>query len=278
MPEGPEVRIAADKIERAIAQSPLVQCDFATPALHSISDQFTHVTQLTSIETYGKAFVLHFSNGVSLYVHLQLYGRWKTGTRKSFRPSNRTLRFKLCTDTHYAALYSATDIHIMTPDTVKDHPFIKKLGPDILRPGYTASHISRRLNAKKFARRRLGGLLMDQSVFAGIGNYLRSEILFRAGLCHSRTLGSLTQTERTLLARMIHHTTHQSYKTKGITLSSEYVNLAKSQGMRRRGYRHFTFDREGESCWVCQDTIKKTTVAGRRLYWCATCQSVPQSS
>ena len=273
MPEGPEVRIAADKIQRAIGQSPLVDCTFAHPSLQVLVDQFDNSTQLSSIDTYGKAFVLHFSNEVSLYVHLQLYGRWRTGTLKSFRPSNRTLRFKLCTETHYAALYSATDLDILSPDTIQQHPFIRKLGPDILRPGYSTSHISRRLNSPKFARRRLGGLMMDQSVFAGIGNYLRSEILFRAQLHHSRTLGSLEDNERTALARMIHNTTHQSYRTRGITLSPEHVETAKSQGLKRRDYRHFVFDREGESCWVCQTEIQKSMVAGRRLYWCSTCQS-----
>lgn len=272
MPEGPEVRIAADKIERAIGNTPLQSWTLSHPAIAAVADQFTTNTMLRGIDTYGKAFVLHFSNDLSIYVHLQLYGRWKTGTLRSFKPSNRSLRFRFDTATHYAALYSATDISILTPSTVDSHPFIQKLGPDILRPGYTASHISRRLNNTRMARRGLGGLLMDQSVFAGIGNYLRSEILFRAGLAHHRTLGSLEPQERTILARMIHDTTHRSYQTKGITLDPTYVSIAKANGLRRRQYRHFVFDRDGEPCWHCQSTIEKIMVAGRRLYWCSTCQ------
>lgn len=271
MPEGPEVRRSADKIERAVANKPLT-CTFEYPSLVAVQEQFTDV-QLTSIETYGKAFVLHFSNDLCIYVHLQLYGRWKTGRSKSIKPSRRTLRVRLETDTHYAALYSATNIEVLTPETIKDHPFIAKLGPDLLRKGYTASHVSRRLGKTSFGRRSLGALLLDQSMFAGIGNYLRSEILFRSGLLHSRKLNSLSKTERATLASMIHHTTIRAYQTAGITLDDQYVDIAKTKKWRRSAYRHFVFDREGEKCWVCQSEIQKVQVAGRRLYFCPSCQT-----
>ena len=270
MPEGPEVRRSADQIERAVANQPL-SCIFEHPVLKTAAKTFKGAT-LTGVDTYGKAFVLNFSNAQSIYVHLQLYGRWKTGRLKSYKPSRRTLRFRLETETHYAELYSATDIEVLASKDVLKHKFIKKLGPDLLKQGYVASHISRRLNKSTFARRTLGALLLDQSVFGGLGNYLRSEVLFRSGLMHNRKLGELSKEERTLLARMIHDTTHRAYKTRGITLDDEWVTVAKSKGLRRGQYRHFVFDREAKHCWVCKTTIKKVQVAGRRLYYCSTCQ------
>ena len=270
MPEGPEVRRSADKIERAVANKPL-RCIFEYPVLEAVSKQFEGVT-LISIDTYGKAFVLNFSNDLCIYVHLQLYGRWKTGRLQSYKESRRTRRLKLESDTHYAALYSATDIEILTPKEVPTHRFIQKLGPDLLKKGYTTSHISRRLGKSTFARRTLGALLLDQSVFGGLGNYLRSEILFRSNLLPSRKLNSLSKEERTLLAKMIHETTHRAYKTAGITLDDKWVQIAKDNGWRRGRYRHFVFDREGDACWLCDSTIVKVQVAGRRLYYCPTCQ------
>jgi len=271
MPEGPEVRRSADQIERAVADKPLT-CIFEHPTLAAVASSFNDVT-LTDVETFGKAFVLNFSNDQSIYVHLQLYGRWKTGKLSSHKPSRRTLRLRLETDTHYAELYSATDIDVLNTKDVPKHKFIKKLGPDLLKKGYTTSHISRRLGKDMFSRRTLGALLLDQSVFGGLGNYLRSEVLFRAGLMHNRKLGSLSKEERTLLARMIHETTHRAYRTRGITLDDKWVQIAKEKGWRRSRYRHFTFDREGSKCWICESKIIKVQVAGRRLYYCPTCQS-----
>mgnify|MGYP001259687639 CR=1 FL=1 len=271
MPEGPEVRRSADQIERTIANKPL-SCIFEHPVLKGASKHFNDVV-LTSVDTYGKAFVLNFSNEQSIYVHLQLYGRWKTGRLKSYKPSRRTLRFRLETDTHYAELYSATDIEILQTKDVLKHKFIQKLGPDLLKKGYIASHISRRLNKTTFSRRTLGALLLDQSVFGGLGNYLRSEVLFRSGLMHNRKLKDLSKEERTLLAKMIHDTTHRAYKTRGITLDDQWVELAKTKGLRRSQYRHFVFDRESECCWICQTSIEKIQVSGRRLYYCGECQA-----
>ena len=270
MPEGPEVRRSADQIERSVARKPL-SCIFEHPVLKTVSNEFVDV-ELTGVDTFGKAFVLNFSNAKSIYVHLQLYGRWRTGKLSSYKPSRRSLRLRLETDTHYAELYSATDIEVLSTKDVSKHKFIKKLGPDLLKKGYAASHISRRLNKSTFSRRTLGALLLDQSVFGGLGNYLRSEVLFRSGLMHDRKLRDLSKEERTLLARMIHDTTHRAYKTRGITLDDEWVQVAKTQGLRRSQYRHFVFDRQGESCWICETTIKKVQVAGRRLYYCTSCQ------
>ena len=161
---------------------------------------------------------------------------------------------------------------MLSQTEVEAHKFIGKFGPDLLNSGYKASHISRRLAKPKYSRHGLGGVLLEQSVFAGLGNYLRSEILFRSQIHPNRTVGSLSSTERTLLARMIHETTFRSYKTKGITLDQNYVEQAKTMGWKRSAYRHFTFGRENKNCWICQTTIEKCQVSGRRLYLCSTCQ------
>ena len=271
MPEGPEVRIQADKIEKAVAGKPLESFQLLYGPIIIKQEQFQSVC-LTHIETFGKAFVLHFSNDLCIYVHLQLYGRWQTGRIRSRKPSRRALRIRLETETHYADLYSATDISIHQKGEVQDHPFLKKLGLDILHPQTSIESISAHLESKSSSRRSLGALLLDQGSFAGIGNYLRAEILFRAGLLHNRTLSSLSNGERTSLAKMIYDTTHRAYKTRGITLDDEYVQIAKRKGWRRPRYRHFTFARLGKNCWVCQEPIEKSTSAGRRIYWCPSCQ------
>ena len=131
MPEGPEVRRSADQIERAVANKPL-KCVFEHPILTDRAKEFKEVV-LNGVDTFGKAFVLNFSNDQSIYVHLQLYGRWKTGRLSSYKPSRRTLRLRLETDTHYAELYSATDIEVLATNEIFKHKFIKKLGPDLLK-------------------------------------------------------------------------------------------------------------------------------------------------
>src|SRR3546814_3441858 len=49
--------------------------------------------------------------------------------------------------------------------------------------------------------RSLGGLLLDQGFLAGMGNYLRSEVLFAANLLPQRRPRDLDAGERAALAR-----------------------------------------------------------------------------
>ena len=195
MPEGPEVRRSADQIERAVANQPL-SCIFEHPVLKTAAKTFKGAT-LTGVDTYGKAFVLNFSNAQSIYVHLQLYGRWKTGRLKSYTPSRRTLRFRLETETHYAELYSATDIEVLaSKDVLKHNPSKVVL---IIEQGYVVSHISRRLNKIRLRDELSALLLANLSLVV----YHLLKVLFRSGLMHNRKLGELSKEERTLLARMI---------------------------------------------------------------------------
>ena len=78
----------------------------------------------------------------------------------------------------HRALFSASDINILQSEE-EDQFFLQKIGPDILDEGLTWKVVSRRLS-DKFRNRQLASLFLDQSFLAGVGNYLRSEILFDA--------------------------------------------------------------------------------------------------
>ena len=69
---------------------------------------------------------------------------------------------------------------MLTPAQIAGHRYLAKLGPDVLRA--TPQEVLALLQDQKHRRRQLSGLLLDQGFFAGVGNYLRSEILFIAGL------------------------------------------------------------------------------------------------
>lgn len=86
MPEGPEIRRAADNLEAAIKGKPLTDVWFAFPQLKSYQSRLIgqHVTH---VETRGKALLTHFSNDLTLYSHNQLTvsGAWLIQA-KSRRP------------------------------------------------------------------------------------------------------------------------------------------------------------------------------------------------
>ena len=75
MPEGPEIRRAADELEHAISNKPIQKVEFGLAHLQHWQPHFVNTT-VTAIETYGKAMITRFDNGLIIYSHNQLYGRW----------------------------------------------------------------------------------------------------------------------------------------------------------------------------------------------------------
>ncbi|HFZ1292542.1 TPA: endonuclease VIII, partial [Klebsiella pneumoniae] len=181
MPEGPEIRRAADKLEAAIKGEPLTNVWFAFPQLQPYQTQLTG-QRVTHIATRGKALLTHFSGGLTLYSHNQLYGVWRVVDAGVEPQSNRVLRVRLQTASKAILLYSASDIDILTAEQVANHPFLLRVGPDVLDMTLTAEQVKARLLSAKFRNRQFSGLLLDQAFLAGLGNYLRVEILWQVGL------------------------------------------------------------------------------------------------
>ena len=269
MPEGPEIRRAADRIERVIGGQPAREVFFAFERLRSFGDELRGRT-VTRLETRGKALLTWFDDEVAVYSHNQLYGRWYVRTKGGAPQTRRQLRFAIHTDQGSALLYSASDIAVLRRDALESHPFLAKLGPDPLHSATTAARIRKQLKA--FRRRRLGALLLDQAFVAGLGNYLRSEILFVARVDPAVCPGALEDERLAVLARTINTLTRRAYRTGGITSDAARVKALKRGGHPRREYRHYVFGRAGKACPSCSATIRREVIAGRRLYYCPGCQ------
>ncbi len=270
MPEGPEIRRAADKLEKAIVGQPLRAVEFAFARLKSFEEELA-ASHVSAVETRGKALLTHFANGLSIYSHNQLYGRWFVV--KAGKPANtaRSLRLAVRGSTHDILLYSASDIDVLDEVGIATHPFLHKLGPDALSEGLTARQVVMRLADVRLARRRLADLLLDQAFVAGIGNYLRSEILFDSGLLPTRRPGTLADTERTALAGSILTITRRAYRLAGITNDPARAAALKAGGASFGRRRHAVFERAGEECYRCGGTIETANLS-RRVFWCPGCQ------
>lgn len=272
MPEGPEIRKAADKLEAAIAHHPIAEVFFAFEHLKPYEAKLRGQT-VSRIETYGKALVTYFDNELCVYSHNQLYGKWMVRKAYAYPRTNRQLRFAIHTARKSALLYSASDIELLAAAAVPDHPFIRRLGPDVLKETTTPEHILERVQDKAFYRRRFTTLLLDQGFLCGIGNYLRSEILFVSRIA---PLHRPQDCDRNQLARFADAALaipRQSYRHGGITNDLTMAAELKARGFPRRQYRHWVFGREGQSCFVCGSKIIKAHTGGRRYYYCPTCQS-----
>ena len=273
MPEGPEIRLAADRIAKVLVGQRIEDVAFGLQPLKRFEKRLAG-RQVTAIDTRGKAMLTRFDNGLTLYSHNQLYGRWYTTRRPKTPKTSRQLRVALHTRTHSALLYSASDIEVLTERGLARHPFLNRVGPDILDPTLTPGAIVERLASRTFRNRALGSLYLDQAFLAGNGNYLRSEILWAARVNPASKPAQLSDTARRRLARATLGISRRSYRTRGVTAPMKQAKKRKAMGMSYGQYRFQAFGREGLSCYECGHIIERHTMGSRNIFVCPMCQSV----
>jgi len=278
MPEGPEIRKAADKVADAILGKTVIKLEFGLPHLKKWQPAFVN-KRVDSIETYGKAMVTRFvhsekvnGKALNIYTHNQLYGRWVICDANQMPSSNRQLRLGIYTKDKWALLYSASDIQVLTDKEVLEHPFIKKLGKDVLKPETSVEYVRERLLSPAYRNRQIGGFLTEQSFLAGLGNYLRCEILFSAGIHPRRKPSELNPQQILKLAQEILRLPRQSYKTEGITNDLDAVAKLMAQGSTLEDARFWVFRREALPCYRCGAKIIKKNIGGQACYLCEKCQ------
>ena len=271
MPEGPEIRLAADKIAKVIEGQQVEEIEVGLPHLTQGAAKLKG-RRVEQVETRGKAMLIHFDNQLSVYSHNQLYGVWMTAKRGELPATKRSLRLALHTKEKSALLYSASDIGIYQPEELLAHPFLTKIGPDILQKNLKWQTISKRLLSARFCNRSLSALYLDQHFVAGIGNYLRSEILFAAGVHPDYKPKQLNSEQIEALAKQTIAVGKRAYKTRGHTVPTSIATaLAKTKGSYE-SVRFMVFNREELPCRECVTPIIKGQRNGRRIYWCESCQ------
>jgi endonuclease-8 len=271
MPEGPEIRLAADRIARVLVGQEIVAATFGLAPLKKFERSLVGCV-VTAVDTRGKAMLTRFDNGLSLYSHNQLYGRWYTTRRPNVPNTQRQLRVALHTKFHSAILYSASSIEVLTDKEIAAHVFLSRLGPDILDRSLDADAVLQRLLDPPFCNRALGSLYLQQKFLAGNGNYLRSEILWAAGVSPWDRPSMLDKVTLRRLATLTLMIARRSYRTRGVTATPKEIAKRKSQGLRFGQYRFQVFDREDLPCYRCGTRIERHSMSSRNLFVCPNCQ------
>ncbi|RJU97995.1 MAG: endonuclease VIII [Candidatus Poseidoniales archaeon] len=271
MPEGPEIRRAADRIGKALVGKVVLDGQWPFPSLNQ-ADELILGHEVLSVTSRAKAMLIRFSSGWTMYSHNQLYGRWTVHLKTTDHNSRRSLRAEFMTDKHAVRLWSATDIQLVPTAEENGIPFLQRLGPDVLDPAITSIKLQAHLREKKIYRKKGATLMLDQRCFAGLGNYLRSEILHAAGIHPDDRPCDLDDESLGRWATAIKEITQRAYLEKGVTVPTEVALSSKARGEPRRMWRHAVFCRNDRPCLTCGDLVLRKRYAGRRLDYCPSCQ------
>lgn len=147
--------------------------------------------RVLEIRSWGKHFLMRFS-GFTLRVHFLLFGSYRINERGP-RPPRLSLGFRTGELNFYACSLRFIEIDL---DEAYDW------SADVMGDQWSPRAARRKLLAQP--RTLVGDALLDQSIFAGVGNIIRNEVLFRirvhpetrVGALPSRKLGDLMREAR----------------------------------------------------------------------------------
>ncbi len=231
-------------------------------------------TRLVGAESSGKHLFVEFAQAALVHVHLGLYGVFTVEHGPAPAPVGQ-VRLRIIGPAAYADLRGATACELVTAeqrDAIRD-----RLGPDPLDPRADPELAWQRIRR---SRAPIGGLLMDQAVFAGVGNVYRAESLFRHRIHPLRPGNSLRTGQFQDLWQDLVKLMGQGVLTGRIdTVRPEHTPEAMGRQPRvdDHGGEVYVYRRTGQPCLVCGSLVRADKLAARNVFWCPRCQPVFRS-
>lgn len=291
MPEGPEVRKYADALDEVLSGRVILSLAARTKdARKWLEHNERHITgrRVERVVSHGKHLIGYISGGYFFHSHLMMWGRWQTFTEPPEK--DRRERARIVVEGGAAILLSAPIFNVGKGDPYKAIEILATLGPDALpyRGRFNRREFQSRL--QQHQDETIGASLLNQQIVAGLGNYLRAEILFNCKLNPWLTVRELTKRNVSCLSRSIPQITADAYKRGATASDADRQRMASDPALvyqpgREYGTRHLVFRRTNLPCLRCGETIRqlrqKTTQSDdedgertRIVYFCAQCQGV----
>jgi endonuclease VIII len=247
VPEGDTLHRAARRLQVLVGE----QLEVETPhprAQAAIDAAVLDGRRLEAVEAVGKNLVLRFDGGIVLRSHLRMGGRWSVRPRGEARSGRPWLVLR--GERAEGVLWNGPVLELHTRA-------LARLGPDILATPPDFDAMLARIRAAH-GERRLGEIVQDQSLVAGIGNMWASESLWRARLSPWLPLREVSEEDR----------------ARALETAAALMRAALAGGRVPGKHVHA---RAGRACRRCGTSIQSFGQgdANRTAYWCPTCQPGP---
>lgn len=240
MPEGPSIVILREEAAH------LTGMRIAHASGNTRLDTSRLVGQtIVALRSWGKHFLIEFDT-FSLRVHFLLFGTYRVDERRA----GVTPRLSLRGAQGELNLYTCSVRWIEQPlDTVYDWR------TDVMSDQWSAA----RARAKLIERPQLLACdaLLDQDVFAGVGNIIKNEVLFRIRVHPLSETGALPAAQRNALVR------------EARTYAFEFLAWKKAHVLKKHWLVHTR-----RTCPRCEVPLQQAKLGKtqRRSFFCTQCQ------
>ncbi|HTB05383.1 MAG TPA: DNA-formamidopyrimidine glycosylase family protein [Bacteroidia bacterium] len=241
MPEGPSIVILKEKVQdftgkRVIAVSGNSKADKA----RLLSEK------VISVKSWGKHFLLCFK-GFTLKVHLLMFGSYLINERKA-----QAARLSITFDNGELNLYSCS-VKILEGDIDNYYDW----SVDVMNDAWVPVKARKKLEA--VPNMLICDALLDKDIFAGVGNIIKNEVLYRVYVHPESKVGKIPANK---LKEIIKEARNYSF---------EFLEWKRQYELRKHWLAHTK-----KICLRCNlPIIRKVTGAKRRRsFFCLNCQEL----
>jgi len=242
MPEGPTIVILTEEVA-AFAGEKIVRVSG-----NSKIDQSRMLDQtVIAFRSWGKQFLVQF-DAFSLRVHFLLFGSYRINERKD-SPPRLSLGFRHGEINLYACSVKYIEGDL---DAVYDG------SADVMSDTWNPAAARRKLRARPDLL--VCDALLDQTIFAGVGNIIKNEVLFRIGVQPESRIGALPPRKLGALIKQA-----RDYSFDFLTWKKAYV-------LRKHYLVHTK-----TTCAKCGRRLQYRAHLGvtqRRAFFCGHCQKL----
>jgi formamidopyrimidine-DNA glycosylase len=266
MPELPEVKTIQDQLN-AIMPFEIQSC-----ALSRVADSIVHTAMdglagrsFVEVRRKGKLLDFVLDDGRHLLSHLGMSGAWLIGD------SQITEKHTHVQFTGTAGFLAYMDPrrfgHMYLYDAKQAEAKLAELGHDLLSPAFTARYFKAAL--LRYPERAVKASLLDQSLFAGTGNYIANEVCAHARVLPHRQVKTLLNAELNRLYRSFSTVLDGTITRGGVAFGGGYRD---TRGDKGTGVQNLVVFYQ-QQCQLCKKTpVVKTILAQRGTYHCPRCQ------
>jgi formamidopyrimidine-DNA glycosylase len=273
VPELPEVETIRIGLEPHLVSRTFERVDISDARLTRPHDPCEVAAELegetvAAVERRGKYLIVRFETGRVLLIHLRMTGSLLHAQSEAAIDDQyvrAVVRLDNGSDVAYRDVRRFGTWLLLEPGELEPY-LAERIGKEPLGRGLNARSLADRLDRRSAP---LKAVVLDQRVFAGVGNIYADEALWWARLHPLRPANTLSADELTALVRSIRRALRLGIARQGATLR-DYRNANGERGGMQSEFR--VYGREGEPCLRCGHPIEKTRAGGRGTWFCPSCQ------
>jgi formamidopyrimidine-DNA glycosylase len=231
MPEGPEVRRMSEGLSKRVSGKMLTEATILggkwlkTPikGLDILQSRLNETPQkIEWVRVNGKFIYAQLGEDLFMWNSLGMSGGWRDLRGKH---SHFVFSFSDGTEVFFEDVRRFGNIEFM--DQAKLFSKLSKVGPDMLNRDVPYDEFYSRIS--KNPNKNICKILMDQKILAGVGNYIKSEALYRAKISPRLNVGEIPQEKLEDLCYWIKSICRKSYEQGGATLAT-YTDMDNNHG------------------------------------------------